>query len=91
MFSARLAWDRSENALAHRERERRAAGEPIIDLTEANPTRVSLPYPTEALRDALGAGAMQGYDPAPFGLGSAREAVARAIGIAVSNFDEHRP
>jgi alanine-synthesizing transaminase len=77
VFSARLAWDRSENTLARRERERRAAGQPIVDLTESNPTRVGLPYPTEALRDALGAGATHGYDPAPFGLASAREAVAR--------------
>ncbi len=77
MFSARLPWDRPENALARGERERRAAGQPIIDLTESNPTRVGLPYPTEALREALGAGATHGYEPAPFGLPSAREAIAR--------------
>jgi aspartate/methionine/tyrosine aminotransferase len=76
LFSDRLPWDRPENALARRERERLNAGQPIIDLTESNPTRVGLPYPTEALRDALGAGATHGYEPAPFGLGSAREAVA---------------
>ena len=87
MFSARLDWDRSENALAQRERERRAAGEPIIDLTESNPTRVSLPYPTEALREALGAGAMHGYDPAPFGLASAREAVARGYRAVAGSID----
>jgi len=87
VFSARLDWDRSENALAQRERERRAAGEPIIDLTESNPTRVSLPYPTEALREALGAGAMHGYDPAPFGLASAREAVARGYRAVAGSID----
>ena len=87
MFSARLAWDRPENVLAQRERERRAAGEPIIDLTESNPTRVSLPYPTEALREALGAGAMHGYDPAPFGLASAREAVARGYRAVAGSID----
>lgn len=90
MFSARLAWDRSENALARREREQRAAGQPIIDLTESNPTRVGLPYPTEALRDALGAGAMHGYHPAPLGLGSAREAVARGYQAVAAPIDSNQ-
>ena len=87
MFSARLAWDRSENALARSERERRAAGQPIIDLTESNPTRVGLPYPTEALRDALGAGAVHGYDPAPLGLPSAREAIAHGYRAVAASID----
>ena len=87
MFSARLAWDRPENALARRERERRAAGQPIIDLTESNPTRVGLPYPTEELRDALAAGATHGYDPAPLGLASAREAIARQYRTGGSAID----
>jgi aspartate/methionine/tyrosine aminotransferase len=87
VFSARLAWDRSENALARREREHRAAGQPIIDLTESNPTRVGLPYPTEALRDALGAGAVHGYHPAPFGLTSAREAIAHGYRAVAAPID----
>ncbi len=87
MFSARLPWDHSENALARCERERRAAGQPILDLTESNPTRVGLRYPTEALRDALGAGAMHSYDPAPFGLASAREAVARGYRAVAGSID----
>ena len=78
MFSARLPWDRSENALAGRERARRDAGLPIIDLTESNPTRVGLHYPVEALREALGAAATHSYEPAPLGLLAAREAIARA-------------
>jgi len=87
VFSARLAWDRSENALARCERERRAAGQPILDLTESNPTRVGLPYPTEGLRDALGAGAVYRYDPAPFGLASAREAVAHSYRAVAAPID----
>jgi hypothetical protein len=87
VFSARLPWDHSENALARCERERRAAGQPIIDLTESNPTRVGLPYPTEALRDALGAGAVHGYDPAPFGLTSAREAIAHGYRAVAAPID----
>ena len=87
MFSARLTWDRSENALAGCERERRAAGQRILDLTESNPTRVDLPYPTEALRDALADGAAHGYDPAPFGLTSAREAIAAGYRAVAAPID----
>jgi aspartate/methionine/tyrosine aminotransferase len=48
---------------------------------------VDLPYPTEALREALGAGATHGYDPAPFGLASAREAVARGYQAVAAPID----
>ncbi len=87
MFSARLPWDRAENALARRERERREAGLPIVDLTESNPTRAGIPYPTLALGEALGAGATFGYEPAPFGLPSAREAVARRYRAVATPID----
>jgi aspartate/methionine/tyrosine aminotransferase len=49
---------------------------PIIDLTESNPTRVGLAYPESILRP-LGDASSLRYDPHPFGLRSAREAVAR--------------
>ena len=81
-FSQRLRWDRGENALAALEQRRRAAGLSIVDLTESNPTTVGLPYPTEALREALGAGAGAPYQPAPLGLRSAREAIASQIARA---------
>jgi alanine-synthesizing transaminase len=86
VFSDRLRWDRPENALAVVERGRREAGLPVVDLTESNPTRVGLPYPVEALRQALGAGAADRYEPAPSGLPSARDAVVadyRANGHAI--------
>jgi alanine-synthesizing transaminase len=54
----------------------RQDGVPVVDLTESNPTRVSLPYPESILRPLGDASALR-YDPQPFGLGSAREAVAR--------------
>jgi aspartate/methionine/tyrosine aminotransferase len=75
VFSRRLPWSSPENALAALARERAARGE-IIDLTETNPTAVGLPYPAEALRAALGRGGSERYQPAPFGLASARAAVA---------------
>jgi alanine-synthesizing transaminase len=86
VFSTRLPWERPENALAQVERDRRASGLPLIDLTESNPTRVGLVYPEAALRDALGAVAAERYDPAPLGLRAAREAIAadyNATGLAV--------
>jgi hypothetical protein len=48
----------------------------LIDLTQSNPTRVDLEYPDyllSALADARGLK----YEPAPFGLVAARQAVAR--------------
>jgi alanine-synthesizing transaminase len=77
VFSARLRWDNPENALAALERQKRAAGAPLIDLTESNPTRVGLPYPESALREALAPPGVHHYAPAPRGLASARLAVAR--------------
>src|SRR5262245_27481909 len=56
--------------------ERRASGRPIIDLPESNPPRVGLRYPPDLLRPLASDAALH-YDPHPFGLGSAREAIAR--------------
>jgi alanine-synthesizing transaminase len=81
-FSERLRWDRGENALAASEKRRRAAGLSILDLTESNPTTVDLPYPTEALRDAMGAVAGAPYQPVPMGLRAAREAIASRTALA---------
>jgi alanine-synthesizing transaminase len=50
-------------------------GTAFIDLTESNPTKVNLPYPA-GLLDALADGRALQYDPHPFGLLAAREAVA---------------
>jgi aspartate/methionine/tyrosine aminotransferase len=53
----------------------RAAGVPLIDLTESNPTTVGFEYPVDLLA-ALGAEHVRRYDPQPLGLALAREAVA---------------
>jgi len=75
VFSRRLAWTSPENALARLAHERRSRGE-ILDLTETNPTAVGLPYPARALGAALGSAGADAYRPSPFGLPSARAAVA---------------
>lgn len=69
-FSQRTSWPSGTNAIAQAIEERRAAGLPLIDLTETNPTRVGLPP------IALPAVDSTAYAPDPFGLISAREAIA---------------
>lgn len=85
MFSARLNWTSTENELASAAREAAERGG-LIDLTETNPTRVGLPYPTAAIAAALERGARGDYRPAPLGLPAARDAVAAdyaAAGVAI--------
>ncbi len=76
-FSAATGWARDQNALAVALERRRAAGLPLIDLVESNPTRVGLGLPFERLREALAAPGIERYEPHPQGIASAREAVAR--------------
>ena len=86
MLSRRLPHDREPNAWSKSLAARRAAGRPLVDLTESNPTRVGLaPEADElaALADPRGAR----YEPDPRGLASAREAVAdyySSRGVAVA-------
>jgi len=75
-FSARTNWELEENTLATRLRERRARGEEVLDLTASNPTACDLVYDREALLSPLAAPAALDYEPQPFGLESARSAVA---------------
>jgi alanine-synthesizing transaminase len=75
-FSRRLAWATDENELARAEAARRAAGQPLIDLTLSNPTAAELPYPAEALAQAFADPAIAQYHPAPRGLAQARAEVA---------------
>jgi aspartate/methionine/tyrosine aminotransferase len=79
MLSSRSAFDLSPNPLALALERARAARRPILDLTESNPTRASLPYPEPEIRTALADPLSLKYEPAAFGLPSAREAVAREL------------
>ena len=56
----------------------RAAGAPVVDLTESNPTRVGLCYPPDALQPLADAAGLV-YEPQPFGLLAARRAVTAAL------------
>jgi aspartate/methionine/tyrosine aminotransferase len=89
MFSSRSAFDLAPNRLAlalERARSRAraggaggAGGPALLDLTESNPTRAGVAYATEAILAALARPAAMRYEPAPFGLLAAREAVARDL------------
>jgi aspartate/methionine/tyrosine aminotransferase len=79
-FSARSSFDLSPNPLALAlERLRATSSRPLLDLTESNPTRAGFSYDTETIRCALASPGALGYEPHPFGLPAAREAVAREL------------
>ena len=85
MFSGRLRQSGARNRLAVALDRRRSAGLPIVDLTLSNPTRAGFAYPPSLLEPLAQARALC-YEPAPFGLRSARQAVADDFarkGIAV--------
>jgi hypothetical protein len=75
-FSHRLPWSSAENRLAAAERELRASGRHLLDLTVSNPTLVGLPYPAEDIAAAFANPAMVHYRPTERGLPEARAAVA---------------
>jgi alanine-synthesizing transaminase len=76
VFSRRTGIDRGRNRLAVALEEARRASSPIIDLTLSNPTQAQLPYNAEELLQALRDPEVIFYRPDPFGLLSAREAIA---------------
>ena len=75
MFSRRLPPHADRNALSKALIVLRAEGAPIVDLTASNPTRAAIPYPDDLLASLADCAALR-YEPHPFGLPSARDAVA---------------
>src|SRR6516225_3204461 len=74
-LSRRVPPHSETNALTRRLRELQATGVAYADLTESNPTRVGLPYPSDLLQALADSRALT-YAPDPFGLSTAREAIA---------------
>ncbi|HVW25405.1 MAG TPA: pyridoxal phosphate-dependent aminotransferase [Polyangiaceae bacterium] len=74
-FSSRTRFDRRENRLAAALGRRASSGRTHLDLTVSNPTREGVPYDRGALAALSGENVVV-YEPAPFGLPSARRAVA---------------
>lgn len=75
MFSNRLPGHADVNALSRAVARLKSAGTSLVDLTESNPTCAGLPYPADLLSAAASERALC-YDPQPFGLPTAREAVS---------------
>jgi alanine-synthesizing transaminase len=76
MFSSRTRWNTALNRLAQLLRAKQMQGETIIDLTESNPTRCEFSYPADDILAAFADPSIVSYHPEPFGLVSARRAVA---------------
>jgi hypothetical protein len=76
MLSNRLPAHLETNALSRAVDALRQEGVAIADLTESNPTRVGIAYPSDLLA-ALGDERALRYEPHPLGLPSARTAVAQ--------------
>ena len=75
-FSSRVPSEFGSNRLTQAIAAARQSGRPLVDLTQSNPTRVGLQYP-DYLLSALADERGLKYEPAPFGLIGARQAVAR--------------
>ena len=88
MFSSRSSFDLSPNPLAAALARR--GGQVAFDLTTSNPTRASIAYDRDAILPALAMPASLVYEPAPFGLASAREAVARDLSAHGPHVDPAR-
>jgi alanine-synthesizing transaminase len=86
-FSARIPADLGLNRLT-RAVQRARATQPLVDLTESNPTRAGFDYAADLLSPLADSRALV-YQPSPLGLPEARQAVTReyarrSISIAAS-------
>jgi alanine-synthesizing transaminase len=87
MFSSRVPGDLQPNRLTVAIRRAREERWPLLDLTLTNPTVAGIEYPPGLLASLASEAALR-YEPSPFGLLDAREAVAleyRRRGIAVAS------
>lgn len=81
MFSRRTGWQLSPNALSQALDHLRQEGRALIDLTEVNPTHAGLGWSDgEGLRAALSQEGVLEHLPDPFGLPTARAALAQWLG-----------
>jgi alanine-synthesizing transaminase len=91
MFSSRSSFDLSPNRLSIALARAHASARPVLDLTESNPTCAGIPYDGDAVRAALaGSPSLLRYEPAAFGIASAREAVARDLSLYGPRVDPSR-
>jgi len=86
VFSSRLPPILATNAFSAAIADLRARGVSLTDLTVTNPTVVGLSYPPDLLATLADPAGLT-YAPTPFGLWSAREAVAREVSTAAAPID----
>jgi aspartate/methionine/tyrosine aminotransferase len=89
-FSSRLRWSLETNELAELLSRKRERGEPVLDLTESNPTNAGVSYPDYGIVRSFAEDAMLRYAPDPRGFLPAREAIAayyRARGADIRTED----
>lgn len=77
MWSSRLPWTRSENALSRLRRLRKEQNSAVLDLTESNPVAAGFLHPEGSVLEALGDSRCLQYEPDPRGLREAREAISQ--------------
>ncbi|MBZ5529045.1 MAG: pyridoxal phosphate-dependent aminotransferase [Acidobacteriia bacterium] len=90
MFADRTNWNFAPNRLSAALARRRAAGQPLLDLSASNPAAVGIVYEREAILRALANPAALAYEPAAQGMEAARRAVAeyyRERGVEVAAGD----
>lgn len=78
-FSARSQFAVELNRLTRAVSEARSLGKELIDLSAGNPTELGLSPPAEVISMVLSDADSGRYEPEPFGLLSAREAVAKEL------------
>ncbi|MDH5298071.1 MAG: pyridoxal phosphate-dependent aminotransferase [Desulfobulbaceae bacterium] len=76
MFSSRLPWHSHPNRLSTLRAAHEQAGEPILDLTESNPTAAGIRIDQAAMAAALADPSLRRYHPDPCGAKPARQAIA---------------
>ncbi|MES1258868.1 MAG: pyridoxal phosphate-dependent aminotransferase [Acidobacteriota bacterium] len=81
-FSKRLPHESHTNELTKILAAKRQARIPVLDLTESNPTRAGIRYPSGFLAALADERAIR-YEPEPFGLLAARETIADAYDTPV--------
>jgi alanine-synthesizing transaminase len=75
VFSTRIPEDLAANRLTAALRARHENGEPLIDLTQSNPTRAGFAYPSDLLAPLADARGLS-YAPSPLGAIGARRSIA---------------
>ncbi len=79
-FSRRTESPQTLNLLSLARERRISSSAGLLDLTNSNPTQAGFRYPLEELSDVMARASRVRYEPEPFGMRSARDAVAGELG-----------